>query len=93
VKDRRDEGGSGGLAGFTWIRGGIIVFVLSLFFIAFFFAGRRWGGWTPTAVTPRDRGAGSEANREQDVSEKPVIQFVTFVLNDTQATWTKISAS
>src|SRR5246127_3818856 len=97
VEDRRDEGGSGGMQ-FGGIHLGIggflIVLVLSLVFHRNFFAlfGVGTGGG-PTAVTERDRAAGSEANREQDESEKPEVQFVTFVLNDTQATWTRILAA
>jgi predicted metalloprotease len=97
VEDRRDEGGSGGMQ-FGGIHLGIggflIVLVLSLVFHRNFFAllgvGSSGG---PRAVTERDRAAGSEANREQDESEKPEVQFVTFVLNDTQATWTRILAA
>jgi hypothetical protein len=97
VEDRRDEGGSGGmqLGGVHLGIGGLLILlVLSLVFHRNFFAllgvGSSGG---PTAVTQRDRAAGSAANREQDEAEKPEVQFVTFVLNDTQATWTRILAS
>ena len=97
VEDRRDEGGSNGMQ-FGGIHLGIggflIVLVLSLVFHRNFFALLGVGtGGGPTAVTERGRAAGSEANREQDESEKPEVQFVTFVLNDTQATWTRILAA
>jgi hypothetical protein len=97
VEDRRDEGGSGGmqLGGVHLGIGGLLILlVLSLVFHRNFFAllgvGSSGG---PTAVTQRDRAAGSAPNREQDEAEKPEVQFVTFVLNDTQATWTRILAS
>lgn len=97
VEDRRDEGGSGGmqLGGVHLGIGGLLILlVLSLVFHRNFFAllgvGSSGG---PAAVTQRDRAAGSAANREQDEAEKPEVQFVTFVLNDTQATWTRILAS
>jgi hypothetical protein len=68
----------------------VLSFVFHRNFFALLGVGTSGG---PTAVTERDRAAGSEANREQDESEKPEVQFVTFVLNDTQATWTKILAA
>src|ERR1700724_2878926 len=95
VEDRRDEGGGGGMQ-FGGIHVGIggllIIFVLSLVFHRNFFALLGMGGRSPSAVTQGDRPA-SGANRQLDEAEKPEVQFVTFVLNDTQATWTKILAS
>ena len=97
VEDRRDEDGGGGMqfGGIHLGIGGIIiVFVLSLVFHRNFFALLGVGSaGSPTAVTQQDRPGGSEANRQLDESEKPLVQFVTFVLNDTQATWTKIMDS
>jgi predicted metalloprotease len=95
VEDRRDEGGSGGMqfGGIHLGLGGlIIVFVLSLVFHRNFFA-LLSGNGDSTAVTQQDPAARSEANRQQDEAEKPLVQFVTFVLNDTQATWTRILPS
>lgn len=92
VEDRRDEGGSGGGMQFGGIHlgigGMIIVFILSLVFHRNFFA-LLSGGSGSTAVTQQD----PAANRQQDEAEKPMVQFVTFVLNDTQDTWTKILSS
>jgi len=95
VEDRRDEGGGGMQFGgiHLGIGGFIIVFVLSLVFHRNFFALLGAGGAGPTATTQRERGPVSEADREQDAAEKPLVEFVTFVLNDTQATWTKILGS
>ena len=94
VEDRRDEGGSGGMhfGGLHLGIGGIIiVFILSLVFHRNFFA--LLSGGSSTAVTQQDPGERSAANREQDEAEKPQVDFVTFVLNDTQSTWTKILPS
>src|SRR5580698_1475562 len=95
VEDRRDEGGGGGMQ-FGGIHLGIggllIIFVLSLVFHRNFFALLGMGGGASSAVTQGDRPA-SGANRQLDEAEKPEVQFVTFVLNDTQATWTKILSS
>jgi predicted metalloprotease len=97
VEDRRDDSGSGGMqfGGLHLGIGGlIIVFVLSLVFHRNFFALLGIGSnAAPTAVTQQDQPARTEANRAKDESEKPEVQFVTFVLNDTQATWTKILSS
>ena len=90
VEDRRDEGGGGGMqfGGIhLGIGGMILVFILSLVFHRNFFALLGVGtGGGPSAVTSQDR----EAYRAQDDSEKPLVDFVTFVLNDTQSTWTKV---
>ena len=95
VEDRRDEGGGGGMQ-FGGIHLGIggllIIFVLSLVFHRNFFALLGMGGGSPSAATQGDRPA-SGPNRQLDEAEKPEVQFVTFVLNDTQATWTKILSS
>jgi predicted metalloprotease len=97
VEDRRDDSGSGGMqfgGVHLGVGGLIIVFVLSLLFHRNFFALLGIGtGGAPTAVTRQDQPARTEANRARDNSEKPEVQFVTFVLNDTQATWTKILSS
>jgi uncharacterized protein len=97
VEDRRDDSGSGGMqfgGVHLGVGGLIIVFVLSLVFHRNFFALLGMGSnAAPTAVTQQDQPARTEANRAKDESEKPEVQFVTFVLNDTQATWTKILSS
>jgi predicted metalloprotease len=90
VEDRRDEtGGGGGGGGFGGLHlgiGGIIIlFVLSLIFKTNFFALLSGGGATSTAPT-----ATSRPNPERDQQEKPLVQFVSFVLDDTQKTWTDL---
>lgn len=89
VEDRRDEGGGGMQFGgiHLGIGGIILVFILSLVFHRNFFALLGVGtGRGPSAVTSQDR----ESYRAQDEAEKPLVDFVTFVLNDTQSTWTKV---
>jgi uncharacterized protein len=97
VEDRRDDSGSGGMQ-FGGIHLGIggflLVLVLSLVFHRNFFALLGMGsGGAPTAVTQPDRPAGGPPNRQLDAAEQPTVEFVTFVLNDTQDTWTKILAT
>ena len=95
VEDRRDEGGGGGMqfGGIhLGIGGMILVFVLSLVFHRNFFA-LFSGSGDATAVTQQESGPRSDINRKQDEAEKPLVEFVTFVLNDTQATWSRILPS
>jgi len=95
VEDRRDDSGSGGMQ-FRGIHLGIggvvLIFVLSLVFHRNFFA-LLGNGSAPVAVTQQDQAEKTAANREKDKAEQPLVQFVTFVLNDTQATWEKILPS
>ncbi|HZQ94893.1 MAG TPA: neutral zinc metallopeptidase [Candidatus Sulfotelmatobacter sp.] len=92
VEDRRDDSGGGGMQ-FGGIHIGIggflLLLILSIAFHRNFFALLGGGTGAPTAMTQQD----PEANRQQDEAERPLVEFVTFVLNDTQATWTKILAS
>lgn len=85
VEDRRDQGGGGGGGGFggmhIGIGGLVILFVLSLIFKQNFFALLGGGGSAPTSSSV------SRPNPAMDETEKPLVQFVTFVLNDTQKTW------
>lgn len=88
IEDRRDEGGGGG-GGFQFggmhlgIGGIIILFVLSLIFRQNFFALLGGGGASaPATVSQPDPG--------RDEAEKPLVQFVSFVLDDTQKTWEQL---
>ncbi len=90
IEDRRGEGGGGGgFGGGGGIRmglGGLIVlFVLSLIFKQNFFALLGGGGSSSTGST-----AVSQPDPARDASEKPLVQFISFVLDDTQKTWTEI---
>ena len=88
VEDRRDEGGSGG--GFQFggmhlgIGGALILLVLSLVFKQNFFALLGNGGAGPNSP------ATSRTNTARDQQEQPLVQFVSFVLDDTQKTWDQI---
>ena len=84
IEDDRSSSGGGGLGGIhLGIGGVIIVGILSLVFHRNFFAlldnGSSGGS---TAI--------SQPESARDAAEKPLVDFVTFVLNDTQATWGKI---
>src|SRR5258708_9700563 len=90
IEDRRDEGGGGG-GGFQFggmhlgIGGALILLVLSLVFKQNFFGG--WaggGGGSPAPPVAR------QPNPARDQREQPLVQFVSFVLDDTQKTWEQI---
>jgi predicted metalloprotease len=89
VEDRRDEGG-GGSGGFGFggmhigIGGALVLLVLSLIFKTNLFA---LLGGAPVSTAPV---ATSRPNPAQDAAEKPLVQFVSFVLDDTQNTWTQV---
>lgn len=86
IEDRRDEGGGGG--GFQFggmhigIGGAIILLILSFVFKQNFFALLGGGGGAPATV--------SQPDTARDEAEKPLVQFVSFVLDDTQNTWTQV---
>src|SRR5690242_18205125 len=86
VEDRRDSSG-GGIGGIhIGIGGFVIVAILSLVFHRNLF----------TLLDTGSPAAGNtvmQPDTALDESEKPLVQFVTFVLNDTQATWDKILPS
>jgi uncharacterized protein len=84
VEDRRDSSG-GGIGGIhIGIGGFVILMILSLIFHRNFFTLLNSGSSGGTTV--------SQPDTARDQSEKPLVDFVTFVLNDTQGTWTKILA-
>ena len=83
IEDRRDEGGGGFQFGGMHIGlgGALILLVLSLLFKQNFFALIGGGGATPVATRP---------NPAKTEAERPLVQFVSFVLDDTQKTWEQI---
>jgi uncharacterized protein len=90
IEDRRDQsGGGGGGFGFGGMRLGIggilILLVLSVVFKQNFFALLGGGG----AASPGSAVV-SQPNPAKDEAEKPLVQFVSFVLDDTQSTWDKL---
>jgi predicted metalloprotease len=96
VEDRRDDtGGGGGGFGFggmhIGIGGAIILLILSFIFKTNFFALLGGGGGSvqpaPARVSDPNTPRGTSS---RDVAEKPLVQFVSFVLDDTQKTWTTV---
>jgi predicted metalloprotease len=91
VEDRRDESGGGGgfqVGGIHLGLGGVVVlFILSLIFKRDFLSllSSNSVGTPGTTV--------SQPDHARDQQEQPVVQFVTFVLNDTQNTWSQILPS
>jgi predicted metalloprotease len=85
VEDRRDSSGGGGFGGIhLGIGGFILVAILSLVFHRNFFTLLSSNSAGPA------RSMQSQPRSGQDAAEKPLVEFVTFVLNDTQTTWSKI---
>jgi uncharacterized protein len=87
IEDDRDQSGGGGGFGFGGIHVGIggflLLLVLSLVFKHNFLS--LIGIGTPGSST-----AISQPDPARDQSEQPEVQFVSFVLDDTQKTWTQI---
>jgi len=87
VEDRRDEGGGGG--GFQFggmhlgIGGALILLVLSIVFKQNFFALLGSGGGPASPAM-------SQPDSARDQQEQPLVQFISFVLDDTQRTWDQI---
>src|ERR1700756_1073722 len=90
IEDRRDEDGGGG-GGFQFggmhlgIGGALILLVPSRVFKPNFFA-LLGGGGGPSPNAPVAR----HANPARDQQERPLVQFVSFVLDDTRKTWEQI---
>jgi len=85
VEDRRGEGGGGFRPGGIHLGlGGIVVlFILSIIFKRDFLS--LVGGGPVGTGAPV-----SQSDPARDQKEQPLVEFVTFVLNDTQSTWEQI---
>jgi uncharacterized protein len=81
VEDDRSSSGFGGIH--LGIGGFIIVAILSLVFHRNFFVLLSPGSADGTASV-------AQVDPARDQAEKPLVEFVTFVLNDTQSTWNEI---
>jgi predicted metalloprotease len=89
IEDRRDDSGGGG-GDFQFggihlgIGGTILLLILSFFFRTNLFA-LLGGGGADTAPTTV-----SQPNPARDEAEKPLVLFISFVLDDTQKEWTEL---
>jgi uncharacterized protein len=88
IEDRRDDSGGGGgfqFGGFhLGIGGALILLILSFIFRTNLFTLFGGGTGDPGTTTV------SQPDPARDEAEKPLVQFVSFVLDDTQKTWTQI---
>jgi predicted metalloprotease len=89
IEDDRDQSGGGGGGGFNFggihigIVGFLVLLVLSLVFKRNFLSLAGLGGVSsPTPI--------SQPDTARDQREEPLVQFVSFVLDDTQKTWAQI---
>ena len=86
IEDRRDEGGGGGfqLGGMhIGIGTAIVLAILSFVFRTNLFT-LLGGGSVGSGTTI------SQPDTARDAAEKPMVEFVSFVLDDTQNTWTQL---
>ena len=86
IEDRRDEGGGGGfqLGGMhIGIGTAIVLAILSFVFRTNLFT-LLGGGSVGSGTTV------SQPDSARDAAEKPMVEFVSFVLDDTQNTWTQL---
>jgi uncharacterized protein len=95
IEDRRDDDSGGGGGGFQFggmhlgIGGIIILLILSVVFKTNFFA-MLGGGGSPAPTSHVEGQPPSATNTAKDAAEKPLVQFISFVLDDVQKTWTEI---
>ncbi len=88
IEDRRGDSGGGGIGGIhLGIGGTVIVLVLSLIFHRNLFTLLGDGGGAPTTTASGDASAPPGSETPEEHKE---VQFVSFVLDDAQQTWTAI---
>jgi uncharacterized protein len=80
IEDRRGSGGFGRMGAGLGVGGGLVALILSLIF-----GGNIFGGGGGTTTT-----SGGELAPADSAREEPMVQFVSFVLDNVQQTWTKI---
>jgi len=88
IEDRRGDSGGAGIGGIhLGIGGTVIVLVLSLIFHRNLFTLLGDGGGAPTTTASGDASAPPGSETPEEHKE---VQFVSFVLDDAQQTWTAI---
>lgn len=84
LEDRRDESGGGGIGGVhIGIGGFVILLILSIVFKKDFFSLLSSQGVSPGQTV-------AQPDPQRDAREEPLVQFISFVLDDTQKTWAGI---
>lgn len=84
IEDRRSSGGMGGGGARLGLGGIVILFILSIVFKKDFFSLLNTSGGGVASTTT------SQPNPELDAREQPLVQFVSFVLDDAQKEWKQI---
>jgi predicted metalloprotease len=88
LEDRRDQGGGGGIGGMhIGIGGFLILLILSVVFKRDFFSLVGAGNGISSSQVS------SQPDPQRDAKEEPLVQFVSFVLDDNQKTWASILQS
>jgi hypothetical protein len=84
IEDQRDSGSGGGGGMRLGLGGIVILFILSIVFKKNFFTLLDTGQGGSAATTT------SQPNTAMDAREQPLVQFVSFVLDDAQKEWKQI---
>ncbi len=84
IEDRRDDGGGGGFGGRHIGIGGILLLVVASVVFRRDLVTPFLGGGSPTASVSRPSDPARKA------AEQPMVEFVSFVLDDLQRTWTQL---